>query len=277
MTVINTNVQALSAKGALAVNARDLNKNIVQISSGNRIHSAADDAAGLAIGNKLATQARSLDVAVRNANDGISLLQTADGATQEITQMMVRMRELAIQSANDTNGEQERNALQLEFSELQTQVSDTISNTSWNGMKLLDGGVGSGGNVNFQVGSLTADSIALPLATLNSNDVSAALANTVKIDIRTDSNTAIDLLDKAMKQIDDERGLWGAMVNRLTHAADNASNVSMNTRASRSQIMDTDYAQATAELARSMIMNQAGSAMLSQANQQPYYVLALLS
>jgi len=277
MTVINTNVQALSAKGALAVNGRDLHRTMAQISTGNRINSAADDAAGLAIGNKLATQARSLDVAVRNANDGISLLQTADGATQEVTTMMVRMRELAIQSANDTNGEQERDALQLEFSELQTQITNTISNTSWNGMKLLDGGVGSGGTVNFQVGSLTADSIALPLATLNSNDVSAALANTVKIDNPSNSNTAIGLLDKAMNQIDDERGLWGAMVNRLTHAADSASNVSMHTRASRSQIMDTDYAQATAELARSMILNQAGSAMLSQANQQPYYVLALLS
>jgi flagellin len=127
------------------------------------------------------------------------------------------------------------------------------------------------------VGSSSSDSIALPLAELNSNDVAAALGNSAAIDTRSKAIASIDLIDKAMVQIDGERSQWGAMMNRLTYAADNASNVSMNTSASRSRIMDTDYAQATAELARSMIMNQAGTAMLSQANQQPYYVLALLS
>jgi flagellin len=225
----------------------------------------------------MTTQIRSLDVAVRNANDGISMLQTADGATSEMTSMLVRMRELAIQSANDTNGQDERDALQSEFLQLQQQAANTVSNTSWNGMKLLKGEAGTAGVVKFHVGSSSSDSIALPLAELNSNDVAAALGNSAAIDTRSKAIASIDLIDKAMVQIDGERSQWGAMMNRLTYAADNASNVSMNTSASRSRIMDTDYAQATAELARSMIMNQAGTAMLSQANQQPYYVLALLS
>lgn len=277
MTVINTNMQASSARQALVENHRSLSSSMEKLSTGSRINSSADDAAGIAIGNKLTTQIRSLDVAVRNANDGISMLSTADGATSTMTSMLTRMRELSIQSASDTYSQSDRNALQSEFLQLQEQTKDVINSTSWNGMKLLKGEAGSGGTVNFQVGAGNTDSIALPLATLNSSDVSAALATTVKIDTQTGASASIDLIDKAIKQIDGERGRWGAVVNRLTYAADNSNNVSQNSSESRSRIMDTDYAQATAELARSMILNQAGSAMLSQANQQPYYVLALLS
>lgn len=276
-TVVNTNVLSLASQQSMVVNQRAMDKSMAQLATGQRINSVADDAAGLAMGNKMTTQIRSLDVAVRNANDGISMLQTADGATSEMTSMLVRMRELAIQSANDTNGQDERDALQSEFLQLQQQAANTVSNTSWNGMKLLKGEAGTAGVVKFHVGSSSSDSIALPLAELNSNDVAAALGNSAAIDTRSKAIASIDLIDKAMVQIDGERSQWGAMMNRLTYAADNASNVSMNTSASRSRIMDTDYAQATAELARSMIMNQAGTAMLSQANQQPYYVLALLS
>lgn len=274
---VNTNVKSLAAQQALVVNQRAMDKSMAQLSTGNRINSVADDAAGLAIGNKMTAQIRSLDVAVRNANDGISMLQTADGATSEMTSMLIRMRELAIQSASDTNGQSERDSLQSEFLQLQQQTANTVTNTSWNGMKLLKGEAGTAGVVKFHVGAGSTDSIALPLADLNSVDVAAALAGSVEIGSRDKATAAIDLIDKAMVQVDGERSQWGAMMSRLTHAADNASNVSMNTSASRSRIMDTDYAQATAELARSMIMNQAGTAMLSQANQQPYYVLALLS
>jgi flagellin len=160
---------------------------------------------------------------------------------------------------------------------LQEQTSNTILNTSWNGMKLLDGDAGTSGSVRFQVGAQGGDSIALPLATLNSGDVSSALSSSVLIDSQADANASIDLIDKALVQIDEARSQWGAVMNRLTHAADNASQVSLNSSESRSRILDTDYAKATAELARSMILNEAGSAMLSQANQQPYYVLSLLS
>jgi flagellin len=276
-TVVNTNVKSLVAQQALAVNHRAMDKSMAQLATGQRINSVADDAAGLAIGNKMTAQIRSLDVAVRNANDGISMLQTADSATSGMNSMLVRMRELAIQSANDTNGQSERDALQSEFLQLQQQAANTITNTLWNGMKLLKGEPGTAGTVKFHVGANSTDSIAMPLADLDSSDVSTALGNSAAIDTRSKATASIDLIDKAMVQIDSKRSQWGAMMNRLTYAADNASNVSMNTSASRSRIMDTDYAQATAELARSMIMNQAGTAMLSQANQQPYYVLALLS
>lgn len=276
-SVVNTNVKSLAAQHALTVNHRSLEKSMAQLSTGQRINSASDDAAGLAISNKLTSQIRGLDMAVRNANDGISMLQTADGATTEMTSMLIRMRELSIQSANDTNSSAERTALQLEFAELQAQTGNIISNSSWNGMKLLDGEVGTAGTVKFQVGASSSDAISLPLATLDSGDVAAVMGASVKIDSQTDAQGAIDFIDKAMVQIDGERSKWGAVMSRLTHAADNASNVSLNSQASRSRIMDADYAQATADLARSMILDQAGSAMLSQANQQPYYVLALLS
>lgn len=275
-TVVNTNTGSIATQHALVISQRSMDKSMAALSTGQRINSAADDAAGLAISNKMTAQIRSLDVAVRNANDGISMLQTADGATDQMQTMLFRMRELAIQSANDTNNQDGRDALQKEFAGLQEQLGNSISNTSWNGMKLLDGEAGTSGTVNFQVGANSADSVALPLATLNSSDVKTVMTGSADISSQASSKTSIGLIDKAIQQIDGERSKWGAMMNRLTYASDNAANISMNTSASRSRIQDTDYAQATAELARSMILNEAGSAMLSQANQQPYYVLALL-
>lgn len=275
-TVVNTNVNSIAVQHALAATQRSLDNSMAQLSTGQRINSAADDAAGLAIGNKLGTQVGSLNQAVRNANDSISMLQTADGASGQMVQMLQRMRELAIQSANDTNDQEGRDALQQEFTALQTEITNRISNTSWNGMKLLDLGSGSSKNVYFHVGPSSEDAITLPLASLNSGDLQKALGTSASIDSGTSAKSSLNLIDKAITQIDTERGKWGAMMNRLTYAADNAANVSLNSSASRSRIMDADYAQATAEMARAMILDQAGSAMLSQANQQPMYVLALL-
>lgn len=275
-SVVNTNIASIAAQHALVSNQKSIDKSMAALSTGHRINNAADDAAGLAISSKMGAQIRSLDVAVRNANDGISMLQTADGATGQMVSMLTRMRELAIQSINDTNAQDGRDALQLEFSELQQQTGNIITNTTWNSMKLLDGGAGTAGTVSFQVGTGSAESIALPLASLNSSDVQTALAGSTSISTQSGAGTAIGLIDKAIAQIDGERGKWGATMNRLTYAADNATNVSLNISVSRSRIQDTDYAQATAELARSMILTEAGNAMLSQANQQPYYVLALL-
>lgn len=279
-TIVNTNVSSIAAQHALASNQRVLEKSMAQLSTGQRINSAADDAAGIAIANKLGTQMRSLNQAVRNANDGISMLQTADAATSQMTQMLVRMRELAIQSANDTNGLSERTALQSEFAGLQSQLNNIISNTTWNGMKLLTGEPNDATtkNTSFQVGASANDTISLPLSDFSaaSGDVNAATVNTVKISTQADATGSIDKIDKAMKKIDGDRAQWGATMNRLTYAADNAANVSLNLSASRSRIMDTDYAQTTADMARAMILDQAGAAMLSQANQQPMYVLALL-
>lgn len=277
MTVVNTNTGALAAKNALAVNNRNLSTAMEKLSTGQRINSAADDAAGAGIANRMKAQIGSLNMAVRNANDGISMLQTADAATSQMTSMLMRMRELAIQSASDTNSDDERTSLQLEFSGLQNQLDNIIGNTTWNGMKLLDGDAGTGTSVAFQVGAQSGDSISLPLATLNSDDIATVIDTTsTSIDTQSHADTSLDLIDSAITQIDGLRADWGAMINRLTYAADNAANVSINTAASHSRIMDADYAQATADMARAMILDQAGSAMLSQANQQPMYVLALL-
>lgn len=275
-TVVNTNTSANAAQLALYKSQRSMAKSMAQLSTGQRINSAAEDAAGLSIGNKLATQVQSLNQAVRNANDGISMLQTADGASGHMVSMLQRMRELAIQSANDTNDQDGRDALQSEFSELQLEITNSINNTSWNGKQLLDMGSGTSQDVYFHVGPSSEDNIMLPLASFNSGDVTNAL-NSASIGNRDDALTSLTLIDNAITQIDTERGKWGAMMNRLTFAADNAVNVSLNTSASRSRIMDTDYAQTTAEMAKAMILNQAGSAMLSKANQHPMYVLALLS
>lgn len=277
--VINTNTAALASKNALVETQRSIDQSIARLSTGQRVNSAADDAAGLAIGNKMTSQIRSLDQAVRNANDGISMLQTADAATNQMTQMLVRMRELAIQSANDTNGQTERTALQSEFSGLQAQLNSIISTTTWNGMKLLTGEPNSAATnkTSFQVGASANDTIELPLSDFSAaGDVKSSTAGSVSIGSRIDATASIEKIDKAMKQIDGDRAQWGATMNRLTYAADNAINVSLNLSASQSRIMDTDYAQTTAEMARAMILDQAGNAMLSQANQQPMYVLALL-
>ena len=274
MTVINTNIKAVTAQNALAANQRDLSSTMQQLATGRRINSAADDAAGLAISNKMTSQIRSLDMAVKNANDGISLLQTADAASSELTGMLNRMRELAIQSANDIYTDEQRNSLNNEVGELQAEMNNIIQNTQWNGMRILDGGAGSSGTVTLQVGAQGADRVTVDMSSLNSGAVSSA--QSIDISTRDGANSALATIDSAIAQIDESRGRWGAVVNRLTYAADNAANVSLNSQAARSRINDTDYAKATAELARTMILDQAGAAMLSQANQQPYYVLALL-
>lgn len=274
MTVINTNINAVTAQNALVSNQRDLSSTMQQLATGRRINSAADDAAGLAIRNKLTSQIRSLDMAVKNANDGISLLQTADAASAELTGMLQRMRELAVQSANDIYTDDQRSALNDEVAELQAEMNNIIQNTQWNGMHILDGGAGSSGSVRLQVGAQGADVLTVDMGSLNSGSVSSV--QTIDISTRAGANGALATIDDAIALIDESRGRWGAVVNRLTHAADNASNVSINTQSARSRIDDADYAKATAELARTLILDQAGSAMLSQANQQPYYVLALL-
>ncbi len=274
MAVINTNINAVAAQHALALNQRDLSSAMQQLSTGRRINSAADDAAGLAIRNKMTSQIRSLDMAVKNANDGISMLQTADAATSEITSMLNRMRELAVQAANDSYTDDQRNSLNKEVVELQAELSNIVDNTQWNGMRILDGTAGHSGQVTLQVGAQSADFLTVSMSSLSSGAMGSV--QTIDISTRNGANGALATIDNAIAQLDQSRSLWGAAVNRLTYAADNASNVSINSQAARSRIDDTDYAKATAELARSLILDQAGSAMLSQANQQPYYVLALL-
>lgn len=277
MTVVNSNISAVAAQRAMAINQRDLTSAMTQLSTGKRINGSADDAAGLAISNKLGTRISSLNMAVRNANEGISLLQTADGAAGTLSDMLFRMRELAIQSGNDTNSSSDRSALQTEMTSLQSQITNILDNTEWNGMKALKGEAGASGTVSFHIGASSSDAFTLEMTTLDTGSLAnAQTLASVNISTRSGATSALDTIDDALTEIDQARTLWGATANRLVYAADNATNVSMNSSMSRSRIMDADYAQTTADLARAMILDQAGAAMLTQANQQPMYVLALL-
>lgn len=274
--VTNTNLPSLRIQKALATNHRALETAMGRLSTGQRIRSAADDAAGSAIGSRLTSRIQGLDMAVRNANDGISMLQTADNATQEMSAMLWRMKELAIQSANDTNGQSDRDALHTEFEQLQAQLGAVIGNTEWNGSKVLSGEAGASGSVQFQVGASSADHFTVHMSTLNTGSLQDVMQSSLVISSQSGATGALASIDDALTELNNSRSTWGAAANRLVHAADNAVNVSLNSRASRSRIMDADYAQTTADMARAMILDQAGSAMLSQANHQPMLVLALL-
>jgi flagellin len=277
MTVVNSNISAVVAQRAMAMNQRDLTTAMTRLSTGKRVNGSADDAAGIAIGNKMGARISSLNMAVRNANEGISMLQTADGAAGTLSDMLFRMKELAIQSSNDTNSSSDRSALQTEITALQGQITNILDNTEWNGMKALKGEAGDAGTVSFHVGASSADSFTLDMTSIDTGSLAdAQTLASINLGTRSGATNALSTIEDALTEIDQARSLWGATANRLVYAADNATNVSMNTSASRSRIMDADYAQTTADLARAMILDQAGAAMLTQANQQPMYVLALL-
>jgi flagellin len=276
MSVINTNINSLIAQNASTVTNRSLGKAMEQLSTGKRINSASDDAAGLAISNKMTNQIRGLNQAVRNANDGISMIQTAEGATKEVTNMLQRMRELSVQSANATNTADDRQSIQLEVKELQSEITRIGDNTQWNGMSISKGVTAAGvAKATFQVGANATQQITVSFKnTASVAGMASAAAATVST--VTKSNSAITAIDNALKGIDSYRATLGAKINRLNYAADNLTNVSANATASRSRILDTDYAQTTTELARTQIIQQAATAMLAQANQQPQSVLSLL-
>ncbi|MEI7784116.1 MAG: flagellin [Betaproteobacteria bacterium] len=387
MTVINTNVKSLISQNALSKNNRALSVAMEQLSTGKRINSAKDDAAGLAISSRMTSQIRGLDQAVRNGNDGISMLQTAEGALIEVTNMLQRMRELSVQAANDTYAPQDRGYLNQEYQQLKDEVYRVTRATQWNGMNILDGSFqgdeGVAGKFAFQIGAnegqtvthtlgdigyrkaevatevttagvadpngsaetgkvtlsgdyaagdivsldfggvasdytvLAADVVdgdsAATLANIASNITlpntitgtvsgavityagvasgplsgtvsrtvvgdEAALAGIQDLDIATTPKASESLaaLDIGINTINSARADIGAMINRLTYAVDNLTNVSQYTSASRSTIQDADYAKASSELARTQIIQQAATAVLAQANQQTQTVLKLL-
>lgn len=267
-TIVNTNTKALVAHQAQAVNQRVVDSAMGQLSTGRRINSAADDAAGIAISARMAAQASSLGQAVRNANDGVSMLQTADGAAQAVSDMFHRMKELTVQYLNDTNSSAQKGYIADEFSGLAARMRDVITQTKWNGHSVLT----MGGSVNFAVGSESGDTHSVSFT-----QFSAGAINTgANLTLTANSATALASIQSALEAVGSARAQWGAGMNVLAYRADNASNVAMNLDVSRSRVGDADYAQATADLARAQIVQQAGTAMLSQANQLPYMVMALL-
>ena len=281
MSVINTNVNSLNAQNALSVNRRIMTSTMDQLSTGRRVTSSKDDAAGVAVINTMTSQIRGLNQAVRNANDGISMLQTADGAMIEQTNMLQRMRELAVQSATDTVTTSQKGYLDVEYQKLLSEIDRIGGMTQWNDTKILDGTTapasGTAGTYVFHVGAQDQQTISVTFKGAVSTGTGIFVdSNGTDITTAAKANTAITKIDLSFTELNKARAEIGATINRLTYAADNLSNVSTNTAGSRSRIQDTDYAVAAAELARTQIIQQAGTAMLAQANQAPQSVLALL-
>ena len=275
MTVINTNVNALFSQNSLKINNRELSHAMEQLSTGQRINSAKDDAAGLAITNNMTSYIRGMSMAVRNANDGISLLQTAEGAMIEQTNMLQRMRELAVQASTASNNTTQKGYLDTEFQALDTQINNIADQTKWNGSKILDQTGGATGAYAFVVGAAGTETITVTIANVT-NTASGLATTALGISSAASAVAAITAIDTALGTINSARASIGAGINQLTYAADNLNNVVQNTTASRSQILDTDYAVATTKLASSQIIQQAATAMLAQANQSQQGVLALL-
>jgi len=281
---LNTNVSALQAQNALTKNARTLSSAMEQLSTGKRINAADDDAAGLAISQNQTAQIRGLNMAVRNMSDGINLLQTADGAMTEQSNMLQRMRELAVQASNGTYSQTQRSYLQTEFKALSTQIDKIGSETTWNGMTVLSGTTGgtTTGVYSFQTGSNAGNTISITLAgtTVSAlgitafGDVTSSTGGGVST-VASASGT-ITAIDTALNTLNTQRANIGAVINQMTYASDSVANISANVEASRSTILDTDYATASSNLSKGQIIQQAATAMLAQANAQPQSILALL-
>ena len=267
---INTNVASLNAQRNLGVSQSNLAKSMQRLSSGLRINSAKDDAAGLAISDRMTAQIRGLNQAARNANDGISLAQTAEGALQETTNILQRMRELAVQSANDTNSTADRTSLQAEVTQLIAEIDRISTDTTFNGKGLLNGDIT---DAKFQVGANADQTISVTIAKAGSLDLGV---DTVDISSQTGSNSAITAIDTAIASVDTSRGDLGAVQNRFESTIANLNNVAENLSAARSRILDADIAQETSNMTKSNILQQAGVAILAQANQAPQLALSLL-
>lgn len=281
--IINTNSASIVARNALRLNAREMNNAMSQLSTGKRINTAMDDAAGSAIVEGMTSQIRGLSMAVRNANDGISLAQTAEGAAGQITNMMQRMRELAVQATTGTVSDDQRGYLNNEYQALKNQINQTISETTWNGLSLLTKGGATTPDIlhNIQVGADATDAAATnpsQQVVIQSKTISDAgsLSSTSTLSSISDAAAAITALDTDLGNMNGIRSDLGSVVSRLNSVTDNLSNRIQNMSDSRSRIRDADYAQVTAELTRTQIIQQAGMAVLAQANQQPQSVLSLL-
>ena len=285
MAVVNTNVNASVAQNALTIKERAMNTAMERLSTGQRINSASDDAAGLAIGSRMTSQIRGLDTGIRNANDAISMINTADGALIEVTNMLQRMRELALQASNGTTTSADRAYLSSEYANLLSEIDRIAENTQWNGMSILNHTSTASSEFKYQVGANGGQTIGVDFGDMR-NDASGVfhvltsshgtITAATTASAITQGTAAVTALDTAITAVNSQRATFGAAINQLTYAVDNLSNVKVNAEASRSRIMDADYAVETSELARTQIISQAGTAMLAQANQLPQTVLSLL-
>ncbi len=276
---INTNLNSLTAQKALGMSQMSLSTSMQRLSSGLRINSAKDDAAGLSIATRMDAQARGMNVAIRNANDGTSLTQTADGALSSVSDSLQRMRELAVQSRNATNSSSDKDSLNKEFAALQSEITRVLAGTTFNGKAILGADATS---LTFQIGANTTSNDTITLSTTNlstNGSLTAVTGSSVVIDSSATSGaigTVIDNIDLAINKINDSRADMGAAQSRFDSIVSNLQSSVVNQTAARSRIMDTDFAAETANLSRAQVLQQAGTAMVAQANQLPQQVLSLL-
>jgi len=283
---IATNNAALNAAASASSVNRDMETSMARLSSGKRINSASDDAAGVAISSRLSAEIRGTDQAIRNSLDGQALIDTAEGAHKEIENILQRMREVAVQAANDTNNEQDRTNLQSEMNAMVTEIDRIAGTTTWAGANLMEA---SGGTVfSFQVGAATGtkNQIAVTIDSMNATALAVGDGSATPVLKVTDdgtagagddnARTAIGLIDDAIESVNVQRSELGAISNRLNHTVNNLTNISSNLTAAKGGIEDTDFAVETTNLAKHQILQQASTAMLAQANASKQNVLALL-
>jgi flagellin len=274
---INTNLISMNAQRNLNMSQTSLSTSMQRLSSGLRVNSAKDDAAGLAIAERMNAQVRGMTVAVRNANDGISLGQTADGALASISDSLQRMRELAVQSRNSTNSNSDKESLNLEYSQLSSEIGRVLGGTTFNGKAILGADAGT---LTFQVGANTTTNDSIDIATINlTTDPKITTVTSASIGSVADATaiaSVITAIDAALDDINGQRAVFGASQNRFSAVITNLQSSVENQSAARSRIMDADFAAETAHMSRSQILQQAGTAMVAQANQLPQQVLRLL-
>ena len=278
---VNTNVTSLNVQKNLNRASDALSTSMTRLSSGLKINSAKDDAAGLQISTRMNSQIRGQTMAIKNANDGISIAQTAEGALQESTNILQRMRELAVQARNDSNGTDDRTALNKEFATMSDELTRIANSTNLNGKNLIDG---SAGTMTFQVGSNTGadNQITLTLgssfdaATLSVGSGTVVISAVDSASAESATSAAIDAIDEALKTINTARADLGAAQNRLTSTISNLQNINENASAALGRVQDTDFAAETAQLTKQQTLQQASTSVLAQANQLPSAVLKLL-
>jgi flagellin len=285
MAVINTNISAMKATNASASANKALGTSMERLSTGKRINSAKDDAAGLAISTSMTSQIRGMSQGIRNGNDGISMAQTAEGALSEVTNMLQRVRELAVQASNSSYSAADQKNLQLEVAEMTSQITNVLDKTEFNGVKLFETGAtapAAADNFSVQVGANAGDTITINKVHVDKTNLNNTAATGFKVDGadaatgRTNAQSTITNVDTALGTINSARATLGASQNRLESAVTNLTNNVTNLSDARSRIEDTDYSAETTALAKAQILSQASTAMLSQANQSAQGVLSLL-
>lgn len=275
--IVQHNMKAANANRQLGINATNLSKSTEKLSSGFRINRAGDDAAGLSISEKMRGQIRGLDQASNNAQDGISMIQTAEGALGEVHSVLQRMRELTVQAANDTNVSADRTAIKEELTSLQEEITRIGDQTEFNTQKLLDGTKsGTGNEINLQVGANSGQNIAFSISDMRAAALSVVVGTDIGVSSYQSATSAIDVVNAAITKVSTQRSQLGAVQNRLEHTITNADNTSENLQAAESRIRDVDMADEMVKYSKNNILQQAAQSMLAQSNQSTQGVLSLL-